>query len=370
MRLFPSRLAAVCAAVVLIANLAAAQEIKPFSRRNAVTEAVAKTKAAVVTIKVPRPGGGKDMIGTGVIVDSQPMAAPPLSPPSKGGAWGGYVSTIITNNHVVGACKTPKVVLADGTQVVAEVLFAEARWDLAALRIRTDEELQELTLTKSDDLMVGETVIAIGHPFGYSNTVSTGIVSALDREITMNGDVLAGLIQTTASINPGNSGGPLLNINGELIGLNCALREGAQGIAFAINANTVKSALSTVLSAKRLAKIDHGLVCQERILAETGDRQRVVVESFNAGDVLKTGDEIRTVGERTVVNAFDVERALWNSKPGDRVKLNVEREGKSLVVELTLGASTGAGQTASAHATETQPVAMTPTAKSVGASER
>src|SRR5438270_390511 len=82
-----------------------------------------------------------------------------------------------------------------------------------------------LLFAETDDLIVGETVIAIGHPYGYTNTVSTGIVSALDREINMNGDVLSGLIQTDASINPGNSGGPLLNVNGELIGINCALRQ-------------------------------------------------------------------------------------------------------------------------------------------------
>ena len=107
-----------------------------------------------------------------------------------------------------------------------------------------------LPLAPVDDLMVGETVIAIGHPFGYTHTVSTGIISALGREITMpTGDVLTGLIQTNASINPGNSGGPLLNINGEFIGINVALREGAQNIAFAINAGTVKSFLQQHLSA-------------------------------------------------------------------------------------------------------------------------
>src|SRR5205085_2088984 len=124
------------------------------------------------------------------------------------------------------------------------------RWDLAVLRIRSNKKLAALPLAPVDDLMVGETVIAVGHPFGYTNTVSVGIVSALGREITMpTGDVLNGLIQTNASINPGNSGGPLLNVNGEFIGVNVALREGAQGIAFAINTGTVKSFLRQHLSA-------------------------------------------------------------------------------------------------------------------------
>ena len=354
MRLTASRAGATLVAALLLVNatLVSAGEPSPVSRRSPIVEAVAKTKAAIVTVKVPRPGGGKDMVGTGVIVDD------------KNGV-------IVTNNHVVGSCKHPTVRLHDGTLVAAEVLFAEARWDLAALRIKTEQTLQALALTKTDDLMVGETVIAVGHPYGYTNTVSTGIVSALDREITMpSGDVLSNLIQTDASINPGNSGGPLLNINGELIGINCALRDGAQGIAFAINATTVQTVLSNVLSAQRMAGVNHGLVCHGKIIAETGDRQRVVVASFRGGDTLQAGDEIRLVGACSVVNAFDVERSLWGAKPGDTVQLKVVREGKSLDVELTLGAGTGAGSKASAATAESQPVVATPTARIVGVNGR
>ena len=355
MRLYPSRWTVALAAVLFLVNFSAAAEKSPVARRNPITEAVSMTKTAVVTVKVPRPDGGKDMVRTGVILDERGI--------------------IVTNNHVVGNCRRPRVVLYDGTTVSAEVIFAEPRWDLAALRIKTKEKLDALSLTDTDDLMVGETVLAIGHPYGYTNTVSTGIISAVEREITMpTGDVLTGLIQTTASINPGNSGGPLLNVNGELIGINCALRDGAQGIAFAINASTVKSVLSKIMSAQRLSGINHGLVCQEKLLGEIGDRQRVVVADFKGksleGKGLQAGDEIRTVGSRTVVNAFDVERSLWDSKPGDTVELKVEREGKSLVVELTLTASTGAGPTASAQTTEAQPVAQAPTARIVGACER
>ena len=217
MRTVPSRWAFACVALVLIASVGAGQEKTPFARRNPVTEAVQSTKAAIVTVKVPRPGGGKDMIGTGVLVDGRGM--------------------IVTNNHVFGSCKHPKVVVHDGTEASADVRFAEARWDLAALRIHTDEELQAFTLTKTDD-------------------------------------------------------------------------------------------------------------------------------------ALKAGDEIRAVGERIVVNAFDVERSLWDAKPGDKVKPNVQRQGKLLVVELTLGASAGAGLTASAPAAEPQPAVQAPTARIVGVSER
>src|SRR5262249_47454384 len=155
------------------------------------------------------------------------------------------------------------------------------------------------------DVMVGETVIAVGNPFGYANTVSTGIISALDREVTMPaGETISNLIQTDASINPGNSGGPLLNINGEVIGIVVALRGGAQGIAFALNADGVQSLLSVHLSAARISGVRHGLVCKEKAGVDGERRQRVLVESASAE--LKSGDEIVRVGGRHVGNRFDV----------------------------------------------------------------
>src|SRR5262249_33044819 len=151
------------------------------------------------------------------------------------------------------------------------------------------------------------------------NTVSTGIISALGREITMpGGETLTNLIQTDASINPGNSGGPLFNINGELIGINVALREGAQGIAFALPAEMVQQVLSRHLSAAKVARVAHGLGCHEWIPDEEGlVRQQVVVDQVTerspaalAG--LQRGDVILRVGDRPVANRFDVERAMWS----------------------------------------------------------
>jgi serine protease Do len=197
-------------------------------------------------------------------------------------------------------------------------------------------------LAPGSDVMVGETVIAVGHPFGYRNTVSTGIISAVGREIEMpSGETLAGVLQTDASINPGNSGGPLLNINGELIGINVALREGAHGIAFAINADIVKQVLSKHLSALRVAGVMHGLACKENVAQDGKDRQRVVVAGVSDGTPaatagLKCGDLILEVGHRSVTNRFDLERALWESKPGQEVELCVVRQGKTIKVALKL----------------------------------
>jgi serine protease Do len=327
------RMTALAAASLLWALTAggAGNEAKAqHSRRSPVVEAVQKTRASIVTIRVVRRGysSRNDITGTGVIIDER-----------------GFV---VTNRHVIGASANVVVRLADGTDLPATVLLRDANCDLAVLRVGAEHKLPALALAPVSDLMVGETVIAVGHPFGYVNSVSTGIISALGREITMpTGEVLTGLIQTDASINPGNSGGPLLNVNGELIGINVALREGAQGIAFAINAGTVKRMLSRHLSALRVSGVNHGLCCREKVLGETGDRQRVVLsgiaeETPAASAGLKTGDEILAVGARPVSNAFDVERALWERHPGEKVRLKVCRNGTELTVELTLATASEA----------------------------
>lgn len=303
----------------------------PYSRQTPIVEAVRKARPSIVTIRLSRRSGRSDITGSGVIVDER-----------------GF---IVTNRHVLGPSGAAVTVqLADGTRLPARVLVRASDCDLAVLHVAADRKLPALVLAPASDLMVGETVIAIGHPYGYVNTVSTGIISALGREITMpSGEVLSGLIQTDASINPGNSGGPLLNINGELIGINVALREGAQGIAFAINADTVKQMLSRQLSALRVAGVAHGLVCQEKVLGETGDRQRVVVagvaaQTPAAAAGLRPGDELLAVAARPVANRFDVERALWEKRPGEQVSLKIRRQGQELQLTLTLAPAAQPGQ--------------------------
>ena len=302
-----------------------------YPRRTAIVEAVAKTRASIVTVKVDAGGNGgrnEKVAGTGVIIDSR-----------------GY---IVTNRHVISSARRVLACLDGGVDLDAKVLAEDPHTDLAILRVNAKRELRVLPLGPGSDLMVGETVIAVGHPFGYTNTVSTGIISALGREIAMpTGHTLGNLIQTNASINPGNSGGPLLNINGELIGINVALREGAQGIAFAINVDTVKQVLSQRLSAQRVAGIRHGLSCAERVAEQGEKRQRVVVQTVaeqtpaaTAG--VQRGDQIVRVADRTVVNQFDIERAFWDRHPGDKIALTVIRDGKELNLRLPLTAASTA----------------------------
>jgi serine protease Do len=250
----------------------------------------------------------------------------------------GYV---VTNRHVVSSADRVLVHLADGSELAAALVAEDAPHDLAVLRLSTQRPLQALTFGTSSDVMVSETVIAIGHPFGYTNTVSTGVVSAVGREVTMpTGDVLRDLIQTSASINPGNSGGPLLNVNGELIGINVAVREGAQGIAFALSADQVQQALSKHLSSEKVAHVTHGLSVAERTLQESGpQRQEVFVQDASgaaAAAGLRRGDAVLRVGDRDVCNRLDVERAVWDGKPGQKVPVHVLRDGKELSLALTL----------------------------------
>ena len=187
------------------------------ARFTPMVKAIQKAEPAVVGIFFV----GKDKVnGTGIIIDKRGI--------------------IVTNSHVVEKAKQVVVRLHDGPKVNGDVILVRPDVDLAFVRINVPKDLPAVPPKEDNKLLRGETVIAIGHPYGYEDTVSAGIVSALGRQIEEpNGVKLINLIQTNADINPGNSGGPLLNINGELIGINVAVREGANGIAFSIHGDTV-----------------------------------------------------------------------------------------------------------------------------------
>src|SRR5438105_2865554 len=209
----PLRFTAALIAVSLAVGRGAGTENEEELRRTPTVKAVQKVKPSVVAVKVLKPGsGGKshEMTGTGLIIDKR-----------------GY---IVTNYHVISGSQRTTVRLLDDTVLTATVIAEVPEKDLAILRVKAGRDLPAQSLAPSKDLEEGEDVIAIGHPLGYSYTVSKGIVSALKRKISMpNGYTLTGLIQTNAQINPGNSGGPLVNIAGRVIGINVALREDAQG---------------------------------------------------------------------------------------------------------------------------------------------
>jgi len=254
-------------------------------------------------------------MGTGVIIDSR-----------------GY---ILTNHHVVDRVQGIAVQMYDGKTCSATVLQFDAVLDLAVIKIDPVSPLTAVEIGTSSDLMVGETVITIGNAFGYENTVSVGIISALHRDVTLSDDqVYRNLIQTDACINPGNSGGPLINIDGELIGINVAVRAGAQGIGFALPIDDVKRVAAELLSTRRLASTWHGIVASDH---RRGPKRGVVIADIQPGSPaeatgLKPGDELVRVGDLRVTSALDVERGMIDVLPGRPISVTVRRG----AVETTL----------------------------------
>jgi len=165
-------------------------------------------------------------MGTGIIIDER-----------------GY---IVTNHHVVDGVDTLRVTIRDGSSYMAQVVSEDRKHDLALIKINASRPLPVMPLGTSSDLMLGETVIAVGNAYGYEHTMTVGIISALSRDVEVNEkQSYRNLIQTDASINPGNSGGPLINMDGEVIGINVAIRAGAQRIGFAIPIDDARTIIAS-----------------------------------------------------------------------------------------------------------------------------
>jgi serine protease Do len=302
-------------------------------RMTPVVKAVQGAKDSIVNIHGQKTlGAGEDAsvrgdtprrvngMGTGVVIDER-----------------GY---IITNFHVVDGVQKIEVTLADGTTYIAQLLSRDPVADLAIIKIDAPSKLAVITIGTSSDLMVGESVIAVGNAYGYENTVTRGIVSALHRSVQVNDSQgYYDLIQVDAAINPGNSGGPLLNIDGEMIGINVAVRAGAQGIGFAIPADKAMGVAAKLLSVERLDKHWHGIVVRDAETAEPGVVVSSVDKESPAAQVgLKSGDVITAVGTQEVIRPLDLERALLGRKTGEAVPLVVRRNDQSVKLTLTLGA--------------------------------
>ena len=246
---------------------------------------------------------------------------------------------IITNHHVVARAAEIKVTTADQQEYEARILGTDPRSDLAVLKIDPEKPLPEIPMGDSGDLMIGETVIAIGNPFGLSHTVTTGVVSALDRTVRSGDEVYRHFIQTDASINPGNSGGPLLNINGSLIGINTAIYQKAQGIGFAIPVNKARRIVQELIRAGEVRCPWLGVEIQEmtddlaRKFAFPSDREGVLVSGVMQGSPaieagLRRGDILVRLGRDTVASLSDYRGALAEYAPGNLVPLEVFRDGE------------------------------------------
>ena len=232
----------------------------------------------------------------------------------------GYV---ITNAHVVKSSGKIKVVFSDGSEYQAQIISGDESKDLAVLKIQVNKKLPFIHLGRSDDLMIGETVVAIGNPYGYANTVTSGVVSAVGRDIQIAEDFwLRGLIQTDAPINPGNSGGPLLNINGELIGVNTAVRAEAENIGFAIPVDTLVDNLSHMLMPEKLRRVRLGLIVGG--MKQIGRFNGLVVESVSKASPadrqgISTGDLVLEIDGHKLTSVIDFYVKMMDKEVGEPI---------------------------------------------------
>ncbi len=314
-------------AIVVGASLVYGSE----ARRNAIVRAVESARGSVVNIhgqktlpdsydefghaESPRRVNG---MGTGVVIDPR-----------------GY---IVTNHHVVQGVRRIQVTLDNGRTYIASLVAYDPRTDLAVIKINADRKLPVIEIGSSDDLLPGEDVIAVGNAYGYEHTVTRGIISSLHRTVQVSDtQQYEDLIQTDASINPGNSGGPLLNIDGEMIGVNVAVRAGAQGIGFAIPVSRVLDVTGDLLTSKVVDGNWHGLVFRPSSKSEgRAVVDRVVDGSPGAMGGFQRGDVILKLGSARVKRHLDVERALLGRRSGEEIDAIVERDGKQVPMSLVL----------------------------------
>ena len=273
--------------------------------------------------------------------------------PSKGQGSGfiidGKNGYVLTNDHVVHDAIVRKgdikVSLPNKQIFDAKVVGFDPQNDIAVLKI-DGKDLPSVKLSSSDELVIGEWAIAIGNPFGFRNTVTVGVVSALDRSLDSESGKLDGLIQTDAAINPGNSGGPLCDIDGNIVGMNTAIINGAEGLGFAIGASSIKPVVEEII---KYGRVRHGWSGMRfwdltQRLADRLDLKNtdgaLVAEVYrdssaeNAG--IKPGDVILEAGGKKIGNVADMQDVLRNLRAGDNLPMVLVRKGKTIDIKLKL----------------------------------
>jgi Do/DeqQ family serine protease len=243
---------------------------------------------------------------------------------------------ILTNAHVVEKTATIKVLLQDEREFEARIVGADPDSDLAVLQISSKKPLPSVQMGNSNDLLIGETVIAIGNPFGFSHTVTTGVISAVNRSIKADERIYHQFIQTDASINPGNSGGPLLNINGMLIGINTAIYAKAQGIGFAIPINRAKRIVNDLIQHGHVIQGWIGLSAQDlddrlaRYLKLTDHKGALITQvetgSPAAAAGIEESDLIMAVQGRRVHTSADYYSLVRGIGAGEKLRLRIYRK--------------------------------------------
>ncbi len=286
----------------------------------AVVDITVTTAPSDSTGRFPFPGGGSASAeGSGFVFDSN--------------------GNVVTNQHVVEGATSVKVKLQNGKTYMAKVVGSDSSTDLAVVKINAPAAvLKPLTLASSAGVEVGDGVVAIGSPFGLVGTVTTGIVSALDRQIqSPNHFTINGSIQTDAAINHGNSGGPLLDLQGKVIGVNAQIESdsgGNDGVGFAIPSDTVRSVVPQLISGGSVqhAFLGVSLTAGTATVAEV----RAGTPADQAG--LQPGDLITAIDGKAVEGSVALQTTIDSHRPGDRVTVTFKRNGSEKTVTVTLAA--------------------------------
>jgi Do/DeqQ family serine protease len=325
--------------ILCLTNLAAAQT-PPSARRTPLVSVVEKVAPAVVNISAESTVREADpffgIFGYGTERQAQSLGS-------------GFIvdrnGIVVTNAHVIEGASRITVTLLDGRELQADLLGSDRDADLAVLKVKASN-LPAIPLGRSSDLMIGETVIAIGNPFGLSNTVTTGVLSAMGRTVpSERGERLfTDFLQTDASINPGNSGGPLVNVGGDVIGINSAIISGATGIGFAIPADRARRVVDDLLrfgelqplwSGARLLTVDPELARRSGISVKRGALVfKIYPDSPATTAGLQEKDVIVAAGGHPVTSREDVTTALYTAPPGSAVELEVRRGERPLKLTL------------------------------------
>ena len=292
-----------------------------------------------------------DRVGPAVVRLAVRNGDPARPGQSRGGSGSGVIvapdGLILTNSHVAGAASRIEVTTADGQDLHARLVGDDPDTDLALIRIDEPATLPSARLGDSKRLKRGHLVIAIGNPLGFESTVTTGVVSALGRSLrSRNGRLIDDVIQTDAALNPGNSGGPLVSSRGEVVGINTAVIMGAQGICFAVAANTASFVLGELVRHGRVRRAFIGIAAQQtaipplrrRAAALAQDRAVMIgtVEPDSAAERagLRPGDIIVALDSITIAGADDLVRALTGDKIGRSVAFDVLRGTERLTVAV------------------------------------
>jgi Do/DeqQ family serine protease len=264
-------------------------------------------------------------LGSGVIID-------------------GAKALVLTNAHVIASGGEITVRLKDGREFVADLVGSDPDFDLAVLKLKKASDLPQVVMGDSNDIYIGETVIAIGNPFGFSHTVTTGVVSAVNRPMKTNNGAYGSFIQTDAAINPGNSGGPLLNINGKLIGINTAIHARAEGIGFAIPVNKAKFVVDELLNTGHVAPIWIGVFGQDVDQATARHFKLKNLKGFLVSEVysetpaakvgVMVGDVILAINGRGITNKDDYLIQLFGVTKSEALTMIYVRDGKRRKINL------------------------------------